>query len=55
MPKNYAKAILRYIKKNSFLAKELLEEYSFKKFLNRIEDKKDKIISIKEFKLLFSD
>ena len=33
----------------------MLDNFSFSKFVKRIEDKKDKISSIKEFKSLFAD
>lgn len=37
------------------MVQKLLGEYSIKRFIKRIEMKKDKIISIKEFKSLFVD
>ncbi|KRX04835.1 hypothetical protein PPERSA_06469 [Pseudocohnilembus persalinus] len=56
IPKNFGKAIMKYIKEQQEVAQKLLgPNQSFQQFYQRILSKKDKIISIKEFKTLFND
>jgi hypothetical protein len=37
IPKNYTKAILRYIKQNPQIAKDMLGENEFKNFMKKVE------------------
>jgi len=53
VPKNYAKAFLKYIKfKEDDVTRLTGGPLNFKKFLKKLENRKDKVLSIKEFKNL---
>ena len=55
VPKNFLKAILRYIKENQSTVKKFLKtDYQFKKMITRMEVRKDKVVSIKQLRELLT-
>ena len=56
IPKNYGKAILSFIQKNSFQAKKLCQLYqvSFAEFMTQVRKQKTKINSIADLRGLWS-